>query len=128
MADSPWSPEPDELLEPEAFLARARPRPSDEFVQITERQLLGRQRVALRSSAGFAAVALASVLGGLLYLVGGFGGGPLSLTDDDVRARDACQSRTIESSPAAAALELRDGRVVVIRRPEPPTGRVPPCP
>lgn len=124
MTGSQEPPDSCEIKEAEALLARVRPLPSIEFVEATESRLIGRERApllrreraALRIRWRFAAAGLACGLAALAYVLGGFGGGPLSVTGDDVRARDTCSGRTVQTSPSLAALELRDGRVAVVPR------------
>lgn len=128
MSDTQGSLDWGECTEAEAFLARVRPLPSDEFVKRTEERLLGRQRAGFRRQKGLAGIGLAAGVGGLIYLLGGFGGGPLSSTQDEVRARDTCRSQTIQANPSAGALEFRDGRVVVVPSTDPSTALASPCP
>lgn len=121
-------PDPGELADVEALLARARPLPRDEFVHRTERRLLGRPSAARAARRRVAAVGLAGALATLAYVFGAFGGGPLSLSSDDVRAGGDCPVATVELNRSTGVLVLRDGRVIVVPRPSPVTSPVDACP
>lgn len=97
------------------LLRCAAPVPSSSFVDSTERRLLGRvRRHPSRARTGSLALAMSVVIGGLIYLGGATGAGPLGGHDDRADAEGNCDVRTVERTVPLGRLELRDGRPVVV--------------
>lgn len=111
----------DRDLEIEAMLARARPRPTEPFIEDLERRLLGRpQHQSARLGRGrglFAGLGLAGVLAAAVVALGLAGAGPGSLGGTEVRAIETCTSVVVRRPERIGVLEQRgDGQPVVVQR------------
>lgn len=119
MEDVPTEEHRDER-DAEAWLARARPEPRDDFVERLEGRLVGHRRHRRRLGALVAGLSLSGGLAAAVVVVTLAGGGPLQSGDDDARAKDDCTTEQVRTTQRESELVRgADGqaRVVTVEKP-----------
>lgn len=126
---APGSPEDDRDDEAEAWLARARPTPSDEVVRHIEERVVGRtRRRASRSRVALAGLGFSGSLAAVIVVVALAGGGPKP-GNDGADADEGCVTRQVTTTVRQGQIVAGpDGQARVVTTPQTVTKAVKRCP